>query len=133
MKIKSKILAFRELLALKSKHSKLQKLTYIELRMQNYLKSECISSERARAIFKSRTRMTRYWENFKGTVGLQKCKLCNEPGTIDSQGHSFECKVVKENIEIKVKFTDIFGTTVDSKLAETIEKIEKFRKEQLFE
>ena len=92
------------------------------------LSSEHISSERARVIFKSRTRMTRYWENFKGAIWQQECKLCNDPGTIDNQEHSFECKVIKEHIDIEVTFKDIFRTKIEPKLAETIEKIEKLRR-----
>ena len=122
MKTGSKIIAFRELLAIKSKHSKLKNLVYTDFNMQNYLKADSKTSLRGRVIFKSRTRMTSYWTNFKGAMEDQKCKLCNEKDTLDSQEYSFECEVIRQHVKIEnVKFIEIFGSEIK---AECIEKIE---------
>ena len=132
VKTGSKIIAFRELLAIKSRHSKLKNLVYTEFNMQNYLKADSKTSLRGRVIFKSRTRMTSYWKNFKGAMEYQKCKLCNEKDTLDCQEHSFECKVIRQHVKIEnVKFKDIFGSEIKVNLADCIEKIENFRKEKL--
>ena len=50
----------------REKHSKMDNLTYGDLEMQGYLKNEKIRVNQARSIFRFRTRMARFWENFKG-------------------------------------------------------------------
>ena len=54
----------------KESHSKMSNLTYEDLEMQGYLKDEKIRVNQARAIFRFRTRMARFWENFKGVGPL---------------------------------------------------------------
>ena len=104
-------------------------MNFINLKLQKYLQDKDIRISTARVIFKSRTRMTVYWSNFKSSKSSRNCPLCKE-NIIDSQEHSFECKVVKENIDVSssTNFSDIYGDKIDPKLAKTIEEIEEFRK-----
>ena len=46
--------------------------------MQEYLKDETIKVNQARTLFRFRTRMTRYWENFKGGRPPQHFPLCSD-------------------------------------------------------
>ena len=131
IKSKSREVAFEKLLERKEKHSKMGHLAYGELCMQNYLKSKNISVGQAQLLFKSRTRMTFYWENYKHGKMEQKCPLCKDQ--IDTQTHSFNCNIVIDNIQINGKFKDIFRNNIDSQIAETIENIENFRENYLLD
>ena len=131
IKSKSREVAFEKLLERKEKHSKMGHLAYGELCMQNYLKSKNISVGQAQLLFKSRTRMTFYWENYKHGKMEQKCPLCKDQ--IDTQTHSFNCNIVIGNIQINGQFKDIFRNNIDSQIAETIENIENFRENYLLD
>ena len=100
--VKSRIqeVAFQDLLASKEKHSKLKNLQYTGLKMQEYLSHSDISVNQARILFKSRTRMTNYWNNFRGLVSCQFCPVCKNENIIDSQEHSLECEVMVKNLKI---------------------------------
>ena len=52
VKIKTKEYALKNLLELKSKHTKLDNLVYSELRLQNYLKSDDIPVYEAKNLFR---------------------------------------------------------------------------------
>ena len=56
MKKKSKEYALEYLLKLKSKHSKMENLDYIDLNLQNYLKSKDITVQEAKNLYRFRTR-----------------------------------------------------------------------------
>ena len=54
------------LLEIKGKHSKMQNLVYVELKMQSYFKTKGITKEIAQSIFKWRVRMAPFGQNFRG-------------------------------------------------------------------
>ena len=132
VKEKARSYAFYNLLERKSAHSKLNDLSYYELRMQDYLTDQKISVRQARIIFKTRTRMTKYWSNYKGMNMSKFCPICRNDRYIDNQQHSFECKVIKMNIQIENEYAQVFGK-IDENLAKTLENIEIFREEFLDE
>ena len=65
VKKKSNEYALDYLLKMKLKHSKMDNLQYEELKIQNYLKDESITVKEAQTLFKYRTRVARFKENFK--------------------------------------------------------------------
>ena len=67
--------------------------------MQKYLENENIKVSEAKSVFKFRTRMMKCWGNFKGGWPPQKCPICKEQGSMDTQEHSFQCRVMNINIE----------------------------------
>ena len=70
--------------------------------------------------------MERYGESFKGGKPTRPCLVCQE--STDTQSHSFQCKVVRENVTVNGNYIEIFSTKGDKKLAESIiENIAKFR------
>ena len=100
-------LALLELLNLKETHSKMANLEYTSLEMQAYLKNKNISVEQAKMLFKFRTRMATFSENFKGGKQIQACPLCFN--NADMQKHSVLCKIIQENIHIKGRYEEIFS------------------------
>ena len=127
MKKVTREVAIHTLIRQKEKHSKMFNLTYVDLEIQSYLKDDKIRVDQARTIFRLRTRMARYWENFKGGRPPDPCPVCKEVGSVDTQPHSFQCKVTALNVEINGSYSNIFGTRVDEMTAKTVENIEKFR------
>ena len=64
--MKAKEYALKILLEKKSQHSKMDNVSYRDLKMQNYLLDENLTSEEMKTVFKYRTRMEDYGENFRG-------------------------------------------------------------------
>ena len=133
VKSKAKELALELLLNKKEKHSKMKNLQYTQIEMQKYLENENIKVSEARSVFKFRTRMMKCWGNFKGGRPPQKCPICKEQGSVDTQEHSFQCRVMKKLINIEGEYQKIFSDNVHEKIARTVGKIEKLREEILEE
>ena len=85
--------------------------------------------KQARAVFKFKTRMANFSNNFRGGKETKPCPLCDDGP--DTQRHSLECKVIKQNIQIQMRYEDIFHSKVEQEVAKTIENVLKFREEFL--
>ena len=127
VKIKAREIAFTYLNNKKATHSKLKNLFYVELEIQQYLKDKKITRKQAHILFRFRTRMANYWDNFKGSQYNPVCPVCNDANSVDTQQHSFQCNVLAQYVEVNGKYEDIFYSKVDNKLAETVENITKLR------
>ena len=120
---------FSRLMRFKQSHSKMDDLTYSKLEMQEYFKLENMSSNGAKTLFRYRTRMAQYGENFRGPNGPVICPLC--AGHLDNQVMGFEnCKTLKDNIDIEGRYQDIFKTYIPTKLVNTLLNMDKFREEK---
>ena len=103
--------------------SKMKNLRYYKLELQDYLKSDKISTKRKKILFKFRTRMVNVGHNFGNK---NKCPLCKTEE--DTQKHMLECFVMKLNCpEIyhsKQTYDDIFNLNEDIlvNMAELCEK-----------
>ena len=115
----------------KESHSKMSNLDYDDLEMQQYLKDENIKTNQARALFRFRTRMARFWENFKGGRPPQPCPICKQAQSVDTEAHSFKCEVIASNISVDGEYSEIFGPRAGQKIAKTVENIEKYREQYL--
>ena len=122
---------FRELTTLKENRnqSKLEKLSYQELHQQEYFTS--LKVEQAKEIFKFRTRMAKFSDNFKEGGQVKPCPLCGQHD--DTQYLSFKCQKVIENIEIIGEYEDIFKSKIDTNLANTVTRIMKLRRLEMNE
>ena len=101
-------------------------LNYTKLEMQTYLKLNNTNTEGARTLFKYRTRMAQYGENFRGNTGPVNCPLCGVH--LDSQIMAFNnCQVVKQNIVIEGNNSDIFRPEAPINLAKTLISIDKLK------
>ena len=77
------------------------------------------------AIFKFRTRMSPFNDNFKGQGPQKLCPLCEN--IADSQIHSFECSEIISHIEINGRYEDIFKQKIHKDLLKTLKKILEYR------
>ena len=127
VKIKTEELALDYLLNLKENHTKMDNIHYSQLKMQMYLKSDKIPVNEAKNIYKFRTRVAKFKENFKnGNVSIA-CPMCHlQP---DTQEHSLVCQSVKSKITIEGAYSDIFQENVPSNLSKTLMKIIELRKD----
>ena len=93
--VKKRVLnkTFVDLLGKKEKHKKMKNLKYTKLEMQGYFKKEDISPSQARIIFKFRTRMAKFSENFKGGKPTKQRPVCT--ASKDDQSHSFRCPLIR--------------------------------------
>ena len=110
---------------MKETHSKMTNLVYKELKTQNYLKNQNISVKQAQNLFKFRTRVAKFKENYKNNYEVNTCPLCLvQP---DTQAHCVQCPVVKENVNIKGDYQEIFTNKISSEISETLFNITDFR------
>ena len=105
-------------------------LNYSKLECQEYLKLENMSAANAKMIFKYRTRMASYGENFRGKSGPVSCPLCGLH--LDTQFMGFSnCTVIKSNLNINGNYEDIFKSKIPNEVVFSIEKLDKFREEHM--
>ena len=130
VKIKAKEYAFYKFIETKEKHSKMKDLWYAELGLQNYLKLEQITAFEAKTLFSYRTRSAKFSDNFRGSSGLSPCPLCLMH--LDCQSLAFQCPVIRENVQIKEKYENIFNTSVTKDLVQTLLKIDRVRDEHMY-
>ena len=69
--------------------------------------------------------MAEFGENYRGQREFVICPyLCNQK---DSQGHSFQCKGVTNNITVNGTYSDIFNDEIPITTSYTLTKIRKIR------
>jgi hypothetical protein len=102
---------------------------YHELKMQNYLKSSSVKLKEKRTIFRWRTRMERFGENFRGGSGPVICPLCETH--LDNQALSLQCPVVKKEIETNSSLEDLYKEHISQETIENISRISKIRENKL--
>ena len=126
VKMKTKDYKLEYLLNLKQKHSKMSNLQYEELRLQSYLMDENITVKEAKNVFKYRTRVANFKDNFKNNHdGGMECPLCLEQP--DSQAHSVLCPVIKANIDVRGDYSEIFTHEISKEISQTLLNITLFR------
>ena len=107
-------------------HSKMENLRYSSLKMQSYFSRDDIQPSEKKTIFKYRTRMERFGENFRGPNGPVCCPLCHTH--LDNQQMSYQCPEIKQEVEIKGSYTDIFKDAIKLETIKTIVSISETRK-----
>ena len=129
VKIKTKEYALEYLLGVKSEHRKMDDLIYSELKMQNYLKTEDIPVNEAKNLFQYRTKSANFKDNFGDRYENKGCPLCTVQ--LDTQVHSVQCEIVKDEIPIEGRYSDIFKKKIPSNISKTLLKISKLREEYI--
>ena len=83
--------------------------------------SDDIKVEQKRIIFKHRTRMAVYGENFRGGKDQVFCPFCKLH--LDSQERSYSCPVISADVEIVGSIQNIYSDDIKLETVETIKKI----------
>ena len=125
VKRKIKIFEFSNLM--KERKSKTMNLKYPELKMQEYLLLNNMTKKEAIILFKFRTRMSPFGENFKAGKFSSTCPLCFSH--IDSQEESFNCVVLNKMMQIKGTYAEIFSSNFSEDLVKTLDNIYSYREE----
>ena len=125
--VKEKIKNYEFCELLRGKRSKLENLNYFKLEMQEYLWLNSMNKKEALVLFKFRTRMAPFGENYKAGNVTTICPLCSSH--TDSQEESFTCVVLNRVIKIQGRYSDIFGSKFPKVLIDTLYKIYWFRED----
>ena len=126
VKVKAREFALRKLRKKQESHSKMEKLEYKEIKIQNYLTREDINTKQKKIVFKYRTRMATFGENYRGGRSQVICPLCELH--LDNQEMSYECPIVRSEITINGNISDIYREDMKLETVETITKISELRK-----
>ena len=127
IKMRTKEFALDGLNEKKFTHSKMDDLVYTELKIQNYLLTEDISTVQKRIVFQFRTRMSDFEENY-GSPDTP-CKMCSFHR--DSQSHSVNCYETMSNVKSKGNYNEIFAKKISKETACMLEQIMETRKNKL--
>ena len=92
LKIKCRDAALKYLTENNENKSKMQNLNYYTLELQDYLKSDKISTTKKKILFKFRTRMVNVGHNYGNKKCCPLCKIEE-----DTQKHMLECIIMKLN------------------------------------
>ena len=105
----------------------MKNLVYKEFKLQDYLLLKTMNTSEAKSLFKFRLRMAPLGENFRGGQKTVICPLCKlHP---DGQAESFQCVKIRKVIEVKGKYSEIFGCKFTREIVETVHSIYNFREE----
>ena len=86
-----------------------------------------MNSRKAKVLFKFRTRMAPFGDNFKGGLDTPICPLCSAHP--DTQESGFKCDKMKKFVDIKGEYSDIFVVVFSAELIETLYNVYGFREE----
>ena len=125
VKAKAKELALKNLLSKKESHSKLDNITYRELKIQEYFKSDALSIPEKMTIFRCRVRMERFGENFRGGNLAVMCPLCKLH--LDNQAMAYQCPAIKKEMEVKGCIEDMYKEEIKLETVRTMTRILEIR------
>ena len=125
VKKKAREIALEQLLENKEKHLKMKKMDYSELKLQQYFQLPEISIAQARNIFKYRTRMLPFGENFRGQKESVICPLCHTHP--DSQEWCLRCPAMRKEISENPNMDDIHTDELKMDTVQAVKEILKVR------
>ena len=85
--------------------------------------------QEALTLFKFRTRMADFGENFQAGTTEVLCPLCSKE--LDNQSHSFQCKYILDEIIVKGNLKEIYSGNISGETAKTATRIVNIRKKLL--
>ena len=112
----------------KSRKSKLKQLDYTDFEIQEYFKCMKTDTETKKVMFRFRTRMAKFGENYRAGGPMPLCPLCNIH--FDTQALSFKCPVILCKTSVPGRIEDIYGNSITQDTVELIRKVTEIRREQ---
>ena len=100
-----------------------------DFEMQSYLTNCQTSIKQKITLFKYRTRMEIFGENFRNGKETVICPLCFKHP--DNQESSFDCSVIRTAIQVSGNINDIFKDDIDIETIHTISNISEYRRNEL--
>ena len=128
IKEKIKKYTLKVLLESKEKHSKMSNLEYKTLKIQPYFIDECITTENARQIFKYRTRMLSFGQNFRGNEDIKNFPICKDH--TDDQNKIEECKFLNEKFNDLQKCKLLYTDSTNLESINLLSKVIKARNDE---
>ena len=106
----------------------MKNLHYKELKLQNYLELNDMSIQQAISVYKFRVRMVPCYGNYK-TRNMEEvsCPWCGNHD--DLQENMFQCKYLRNLMEIDGVYDDLFNGNIAKNLAKTAHNICTYREE----
>ena len=129
VKTRAKEYALELLLKKQESHSKMENLSYTDIKIQDYFNSDQMNNEQKRMLFRFRTRMERFGENFRAGNDHVMCPLCFSH--YDSQELSLECQEIKKEMTVVGTLKEIYTENIGSDIVNTLTKLTKIRKQKL--
>ena len=128
VKIRATEYSLKSLKSKQATHSKMENLSYKDLKIQDYFLSDHLDYKQKQTIFKLRTRMERFGENFRAGNSPVICPLCKLH--FDSQELSLQCPEIRKELEIKAgNYEEIYKDNIESSnIVKTLVEITKIRK-----
>ena len=125
VKIKTEEYELNRMQEKQTKHSKMNNLSYDEMKTQGYLQTEGITTEEALNLFKWRVRMAPVGENFRAGQSSTVCPLCSTH--LDNQAMTINCVKIQQIVKTNIKIEDIYNKDIPLKVAQELLKISKAR------
>ena len=129
VKIKMKEYTLDYLMEIKEKHTKMDNLFYTEIKLQNYLNNDKISVKEAKNLYRFRTRVAKFNENFKNSYNGIACPLCLVMP--DTQAHCVQCPELRNKVNIIGNYSDIFSDNIPQNISKTLLEITECREKLL--
>ena len=107
----------------------MEKMHNNSLKIQNYFTNEELKSSDKKTIFKYRTRMERFGENYRGGNSPIPCPLCKLH--LDNQEMSFQCPEIIKEVTINGSISDIYKENIKIETVDTVIRISEYRKRKL--
>ena len=127
VKQRAKQFTLEILLEKKEKHSKMVNLNYAELKIQEYFLKEDLDNNQKKTIFKLRTRMENFGENFRCGKAHVICPLCGLHR--DSQDLCLICPIIRQEIRSDGNISEIYGNEIQNDIIHTVIKVLEKRRE----
>ena len=98
--------------------SKVLHIDFKKLKMQKYLKPNKHSNQLGKFTFLVRSRMLEVAENYKNSMKISHCPVCEDKSTNDSQPHLFICPQLTNNQVAKnnLKYENLFEDNLESQI-----------------
>ena len=128
IKSRAREFALNKFQRMQENHSKMRKLNYTDLHLQDYLTCKYISIETKKTLFRWRISMESFGKNFRGGREYVSCPLCFSHK--DSQEESFnKCSMLRQEIDVKGCYNKLFeDISQHPELIDSIAKIREIRK-----